>query len=147
MWPFLLAFLLFMVCTIYRSSLTLSNTSPFLARSVQLISAPQHRYWKPSVTKRMSYLRSCKCIYGFRSLNHPIDLQLFMASCNPAKLASSATLYPLSWAHGLFLMNSDCLLYRGTFSSNVRMRKWKEGKEKILEALQKFYCSSNWLQW
>jgi predicted CDP-diglyceride synthetase/phosphatidate cytidylyltransferase len=37
MWPIQLAFLLFIVCTIFLCSLTLCNTSSFLTRSVQLI--------------------------------------------------------------------------------------------------------------
>ena len=37
MWPIQLAFLLFVVCRIFLSSLTLCNTSPFVTRSVQLI--------------------------------------------------------------------------------------------------------------
>jgi len=37
MWPFQLSFLLFIVCRIFLSSLTLRNTSSFLTRSVQLI--------------------------------------------------------------------------------------------------------------
>jgi hypothetical protein len=37
MWRIQLAFLLFIVCTIFLSSLTLRNTSSFLTRSVQLI--------------------------------------------------------------------------------------------------------------
>ena len=37
MWPIQLAFLLFIVCSIFLSSLSLCNTSSFLTRSVQLI--------------------------------------------------------------------------------------------------------------
>jgi hypothetical protein len=38
-WPIQLAILLFIVCTIFLSSLTLCNTSSFLTRSVQPISS------------------------------------------------------------------------------------------------------------
>ena len=37
MWPIQSAFLIFIVCMIFLSSLTLCNTSPFLRQSVQLI--------------------------------------------------------------------------------------------------------------
>ena len=114
--PIQLAFLLFIVCRIFLSSLTLWNTSSFFTRSVKMIFSFLIQY---HISKLSIYFWS-----NFRKCPISSTFTMLHSKCGTL-LVSSSNLSPICWWK-VFLLKAACAIATSTYKILERSFKRRQ---------------------